>query len=115
MASSGQTRKSMRRMKRLGVALGASVVIAMLAPIAGCGSNALHEAGTACSADDDCAAGLSCLGIGNGTGGSCVTVARACTKSCSSDLDCLAVGSGFRCLPSCSAASTCVQTRVLSD
>jgi hypothetical protein len=84
--------------------------------LAGCGDGTLREAGSSCSQDGDCAAGLSCLGIGNTAGGACTTVARACTKACTTDLDCLAVGSSYRCLPSCTSdGGTCTQVRVQTD
>jgi hypothetical protein len=99
-----------RRLARLLVGGAAAIFVAV-----GCSSGALHEAGSACSTDEDCGAGLACMGLGNQMGGTCTTVAKACTKSCVTDLDCLAVGSSYRCLPNCQGAGTCVLTRVASD
>ncbi len=100
-----------RMVKRWSVVLVAATILVA----AGCSSGALHEAGTSCSTDGDCAAGLTCLGVGTASGGGCMTVAKACTKACETDLDCLAVGSGFRCLPACQGAGTCVLTRAQTD
>lgn len=104
----------MRRTTAFLVLLAVSATV-LLALTPGCGSNSLHEAGTSCSTDSDCAAGLSCLGIANNSGGACSTIAHSCTKSCVTSLDCLAVGLNFSCLPSCGSEGTCTQTRPLGD
>jgi hypothetical protein len=85
--------------------------IVMLGAPWGCGS-ALSPAGSQCNADNDCAAGLSCLGLASRSGASCSTVVKACSKSCRIDNDCAAVGSNFKCFATCGSAvsGTCGQT-----
>ena len=44
--------------------------------------------------------------------GSCVTLAKACSKTCSVDADCVAVGPQFKCFATCSGGKgACGQTR----
>jgi hypothetical protein len=73
-------------------------------------SGSLAPAGSGCSSDSDCAAGLSCLGVGLFSDAGCSSVARACSKPCRVDGDCAAVGPKFRCFADCGGRNTCGQT-----
>jgi len=76
-----------------------------------CGSP-LGSAGASCTADGECAAGLSCLAIATSPGAACVSQASVCSKHCKADSDCVAVGPGFKCLTACGqAAGTCGLTQ----
>ena len=75
-----------------------------------CSSASLRPAGSGCSVDGDCAAGLSCLGIANFSDAGCTSIAKACSKVCRVDGDCTAVGAKFKCFAGCDATSTCGQT-----
>jgi hypothetical protein len=75
-----------------------------------CGSP-LGSAGAACSADGDCAAGLSCLSIATASGSACTTQASICSKPCKADGDCVAVGPRFKCFAACGATGACGLTQ----
>jgi hypothetical protein len=81
----------------------------------GCGPPALRVAGTSCSTDGDCGAGLQCLplaGAGGGGDAGCTVFATVCSKTCMTDMDCAAVGTNFTCFSMCSGAmSTCAQSQ----
>ena len=76
-----------------------------------CGSP-LEPAGTGCTVDTDCAAGLSCLPVTSQPGPDCMTIAKVCTKTCRGDADCAAVGPKFQCTPACSGAGTCANIQM---
>lgn len=76
-----------------------------------CSGSSLRPAGTSCSTDGDCAAGLVCLGLGMFTEAGCTSTAKACTKSCLMDSDCVSVGPKFKCFADCSGSNTCGQTQ----
>ncbi|HVU03278.1 MAG TPA: hypothetical protein VHE30_16070 [Polyangiaceae bacterium] len=80
-----------------------------LAVVAACGSP-LQDAGTSCSADDACSAGLSCLPLMAKSGDTCTLVASVCSKGCRVDSDCAAVGPNFKCFLSCDGSGTCGRT-----
>ncbi len=86
----------------------ASVVVAA---VLGCSSPPLKVAGTACNADSDCAAGLSCLALGAFTDAGCTTGAKACTKPCTIDTDCASLGGSFKCFANCSGSRACGATQ----
>lgn len=89
------------------------VLAAMVAVswFSGCSSAPLKVAGTACSADSDCAAGLSCRALGAFTDAGCTTGAKACTKPCTIDADCAALGGSFKCFAACDGSRACGATQ----
>jgi hypothetical protein len=95
-------------MRTLGVLWVAGVIV--LAAMAAC-TNALDPAGATCTADRDCAAGLSCLVLASRTDASCTTLAKTCSKACLSDNDCAAVGTNYKCIATCGAMGSCGQTQ----
>jgi len=89
-----------------------AVVAAVLSLIevgSGCGSP-LASAGSGCSTDDECAAGLTCLGLAKSSGGHCLPQAMLCSKPCRTDGDCAAVGRDFKCIATCSGNGVCGPT-----
>jgi|GEM_PF-2743362 len=77
----------------------------------GCGSP-LSVAGTACTSDDGCAAGLSCLALERASDAGCETLVKVCSKPCRMAADCVAVGAKFKCFPKCNGSDgTCGQTQ----
>jgi hypothetical protein len=76
-----------------------------------CGATPLKEAGRACTADSDCAAGLSCLGIGSLSDAGCTPVIKACSHVCAADSDCVPLGSSFKCFNGCNGTSSCGATQ----
>jgi len=82
----------------------------LLALLCACSSDALRGAGTSCTSDGDCAAGLNCLGLGVASDGGCSTAISACSKTCQTDADCVSVGAKFRCFAGCGTPSSCGQT-----
>lgn len=76
-----------------------------------CSSNSLHPAGTACTSDSECAAGLTCVGLGAFTDAGCTTAAMACSKSCTLDTDCAALGSTYKCFAACDGSHSCEATQ----
>jgi hypothetical protein len=72
----------MRNARRVFVA----ATLLVLGLTGACGSP-LSPAGTSCSSDGDCAAGLSCLALGSAPGGDCTTIANVCSKPCHIDGD----------------------------
>ena len=88
------------------------VVVALLLPFAACSSASLKPAGTACGADSDCAAGLSCLDlVAIVSDAGCTTAAKACSKVCTLDTDCAALGSSFMCFTACDGSRACGATQ----
>ena len=90
-----------------------ALATSLLALAMACGSTSLRPAGTSCTSDAECAAGLSCLGLVAklSDAGACANVAMACSKACLVDSDCAAVGATFKCFPSCNGAKSCGQTQ----
>jgi hypothetical protein len=82
----------------------------LLIPFAACGSTALRSAGTLCSSDPECGAGLSCLGLGTFTDAGCTTLAKSCSKPCAQNSDCTSLGSRFMCLVACDGTRACGAT-----
>jgi hypothetical protein len=80
-------------------------------PFFGCSSTPLKVAGTACNADSDCAAGLSCRALGSFTDAGCTTGAKACTKPCTIDTDCASLGGNFKCFAACDGSRACGATQ----
>src|SRR5579862_5556141 len=81
--------------------------------VSACGSSGLNPAGYGCTSSDQCAAGLSCLGVipvATDAGMTCATAAMTCSKQCSTDADCAAVGANFKCFPGCSGMMACALT-----
>jgi hypothetical protein len=89
------------------------VLAAMVAVPAfiGCSSPPLKVAGSACGADSDCAAGLSCRALGAFTDAGCTTGAKACTKPCAIDTDCAPLGGSFKCFQACDGSRACGATQ----
>jgi hypothetical protein len=85
--------------------------LSTLALATACSSNSLRPAGQSCSSDGDCAAGLTCLGLGMFSDAGCMTVVKACSKHCQTDTDCTSVGPKFKCFGDCSGTNTCGQTQ----
>ena len=55
----------------------------------GCGPGSLRAAGTSCSTDGQCAAGLQCLPLTAATGDAgCTAFVSVCSKTCQTDPDC---------------------------
>jgi hypothetical protein len=81
-----------------------------LAFVVACGSP-LNPAGTACSSDEDCSAGLACLDLASSPGKDCKVLFKVCSKSCKSTGDCAAVGENYECTPTCDGKGTCGRTR----
>jgi len=98
-----------RRMKRMRRTLTVLALYA-LGLVAACGGSSLRPAGTSCSTDGDCAAGLSCLSLAMISDAGCTAVATTCSKACHVDDDCVAVGPKFKCFASCGATNACGQT-----
>ena len=88
------------------IALGLPLLVAMA-----CSSNSLRPAGTACNSDSDCAAGLTCVGLGAFTDAGCTTAAMACSKPCTLDTDCAALGSSYKCFAACDGTRSCEATQ----
>jgi hypothetical protein len=80
-------------------------------PIVACSSAALKPAGTACTSDNQCAAGLSCLPLGAFTEAGCTPAASACSKSCNVDTDCSPLGASFKCFAACNGSLSCGATQ----
>jgi hypothetical protein len=97
-----------RRMARMRSAVVAAA-LSLLEVGPGCGSP-LASAGSGCSGDDECAAGLACLGLAKSSGGHCLPQATLCSKPCRNDGDCAAVGPDFKCIATCSGAGVCGPT-----
>jgi hypothetical protein len=81
--------------------MAAGLVLALVA----CSSTTLKSAGTACSSDSECAAGLSCLPLAAVTDAGCTTLAKACSKNCTVNSDCTSLGSTFTCFGNCDGGS----------
>jgi hypothetical protein len=90
-----------------------AVSTSLLALLIACSSASLRPAGTSCTSDAECAAGLSCLGLVAqvSDAGACANAAMACSKGCLVDSDCAAVGATFKCFPACSGGMSCGQTQ----
>lgn len=88
----------------------AFVTLSLMGTVIACGSP-LDAAGTGCSKDEDCAAGLSCLDLASAPGQDCRTLLRVCSKPCKTSADCKAVGASFECIPTCDGNGTCSHTR----
>ena len=86
------------------------LLLALLIPFAACGSPALRSAGTQCSSDSECGAGLSCLGAGAFTDAGCTTLAKSCSKACAVNSDCASLGARFTCLVACDGTRACGAT-----
>jgi hypothetical protein len=83
-----------------------------LAALACSSNNALKPAGTACNADADCAAGLSCLvAVGTVTDAGCAATVKDCSKTCALDSDCAPLGSSFKCFAACDGTHSCAATQ----
>jgi hypothetical protein len=77
----------------------------------GCGPGSLRAAGTSCSTDGQCAAGLQCLPLTAATGDAgCTAFVSVCSKTCQTDPDCAAVGPNYTCFGMCGGGNTCAQT-----
>src|SRR5260370_24734066 len=85
-------------------------LFALLIALAECSSTPLRSAGTVCSPDSECGAGLSCLGLGTFTDAGCTTLAQSCSKRCALDSDCASLGSNFKCLVACDGTRARVAT-----
>lgn len=88
------------------------VLSTLLPVVAACSSSApLQVAGTECTSDSECAAGLSCLAVvGTQDDGGCNSLS-ACSRSCALDSDCAPLGAGFRCSTACDGSHACVETQ----
>jgi hypothetical protein len=88
------------------------LLFALLSIAVSCSSTTLKPAGTACAADSDCAAGLSCLGlVAVSSDGGCTTAAKACSKVCTLDADCAPLGANFLCFGGCGGTRSCGATQ----
>jgi hypothetical protein len=76
-----------------------------------CSSSPLKSAGTSCSADSDCAAGLSCLALSAVTDAGCTSLAKACSKACTVNSDCASLGSNYTCFGNCGSTRACGATQ----
>ena len=83
----------------------------LLLVLVACSSPTLKVAGTACSSDSDCAAGLSCLPLSAVTDAGCMTLAKACSKTCTINTDCASLGSNFTCFGNCGGSRACGATQ----
>src|SRR5690349_74957 len=100
----GTKRHMMRALQAL-----AAVAVPLLGTASGCGAP-LDPAGTSCSVDDECAAGLSCRALASAPGADCRILTNVCSKACRGDADCSAVAPGFTCYPACEGEGTCART-----
>jgi hypothetical protein len=83
----------------------------MLLVLFACSSSTLKQAGTACSSDSDCAAGLSCLALSAVTDAGCTNLAKVCSKPCTINSDCASLGSTFTCFGNCGGSRACGATQ----
>jgi hypothetical protein len=90
--------------------LGFTLFLALLIPLLACSSPPLRSAGTLCTSDSDCGAGLSCLAPGVFTDAGCTTLAESCSKPCAIDSDCVSLGTHFMCLIACDGTRACGAT-----
>jgi hypothetical protein len=97
------------RMKRIRT-IPTVLAIYAIGLVAACGGSPLRPAGTTCSTDGECAAGLSCLSLAMISDAGCTALATTCSKACQVDGDCVAVGPKFKCFASCGATNACGQT-----
>jgi hypothetical protein len=87
-------------------------IASLLLPVLACSSSPLKSAGTACAADSDCAAGLSCLDIiGTVSDGGCASAVKACSKTCALDSDCAPLGASYKCFAACDGTKSCGATQ----
>lgn len=64
--------------------------------------------GSYCSTDENCQAGLVCMEVSLFAGdGGCAGVAKACTKTCTSNAECSSLEAGAMCFDNCSGPMTC--------
>jgi len=82
----------------------------LLTPFLACSSAPLRPAGTLCSSDSDCGAGLACLGYGAFSDAGCTTSAMACSKPCTFDSDCASLGARYKCFLACGGTRSCGAT-----
>jgi len=89
-----------------------SWTLALVAAVSACSSStSLKSAGTSCSSDGECAAGLSCLPLGVFSDAGCMTAAKACSKTCSLDSDCAPLGTSYKCFAACDGTRSCGATQ----
>ena len=95
-------------LRRVAVGLVVGSLVAWL----GCGPGSLRAAGTSCTTDNQCAAGLQCLPLTvPGANGACMPFVSVCSKTCMTDPDCAAVGPSYTCFAMCAGGTNaCAET-----
>jgi hypothetical protein len=99
----------MRRQVEVALAL---MVVSLGAALA-CGPGSLRAAGTSCSSDGQCAAGLQCLAltVSSADDAGCTPFVSVCSKTCQTDPDCAAVGPSYTCFAMCAGGTNvCAET-----
>src|SRR5262249_12655874 len=83
----------------------------LVATAPACSSSGDLPASAECTAEGDCASGLSCVPLATfSPDGGCSAGLKACSKTCTVDADCASLGAKFKCFAGCGGPSTCGQT-----